>query len=223
MATAAAATATPTPEAAPATPWPAMSLPQINAVLTAAGAPFELETLTVRGVPTRCWKNAPPTLRETLAAGRAHGAKEFLVYEDERATFDAFHRAVAAFAAELVAQGVGKGDRVAVIMRNLPEWPVALYAAVALGAIVTPLNGWWTAPELEYGLSDSGTKVAVMDAARYADPGAGGHAAARDADVGALLPRHGLLGGDQPDARNGRPAGADAKVGPGARLPADRA
>ena len=164
--TAAAAPASQAPAAAK--PWPVMSLQQIQAMLTAPGAPFEMETLSIRGVPTRTWKNAPPTLREVLAAGRAHGDKTFLVYEDERATFDAFHRAVAAFASELRAQGVEKGDRVAVIMRNLPEWPVALYAAAAIGAIVTPLNGWWTAPELEYGLSDSGAKVAIMDAERYA-------------------------------------------------------
>ena len=43
-------------------------------------------------------------------------------------------------------------------MRNLPEWPVAFYAAAALGAIVTPLNAWWTGPELEYGLTDSGPR-----------------------------------------------------------------
>ena len=116
-----------------AKPWPAMSLPQVEALLTAPGAPFEMETVTIRGVPTRVWKNAPPTLRHVLAAGRAHRDKTFLVYEDERASFDAFHRAVAAFAAELRAEGVEKGDRVAVIMRNLPEWPVALYAAAAAG------------------------------------------------------------------------------------------
>jgi long-chain acyl-CoA synthetase len=58
---------------------------------------------------------------------------------------------------------VRKGDRVAVIMRNLPEWPVAFFAAVLTGAIVTPLNAWWTGPELQYGLADSGTKVAIVD------------------------------------------------------------
>ena len=155
-------------EAAPAKPWPAMSLSEVQAALCAPGAPFEMDTAQIRGVPTRVWKNAPPTVREVLAAGRAFGARDFLVYDDERASFDTFHRAVAAFAYELRAQGVEKGDRVAVIMRNLPEWPVAVYATLALGAIVTPLNGWWTAPELEYGLTDSGTKVAVMDAERYA-------------------------------------------------------
>ena len=59
-----------------------------------------------------------------------------------------------------------KGDRVALIMRNLPEWPVAFYGAAILGAIVTPLNAWWTGPELEYGLVDSGAKVAIVDAER---------------------------------------------------------
>ncbi len=151
-----------------AKPWPVMSLEAVDAALTAPGSPFEMDTATIRGVPTRVWRNAPPTLRETLAAGRAFGDRTFLVYEDERVSFDAFHRAVAAFAAELRAQGVAKGDRVAVVLRNLPEWPVAFYAAAALGAIAVPLNGWWTAPELEYGLVDSGAKVAVMDAERHA-------------------------------------------------------
>ena len=56
-----------------------------------------------------------------------------------------------------------KGDRVAVIMRNIPEWPVAFWAGILAGAIVTPLNAWWTGPELEYGLADSGTKIAIVD------------------------------------------------------------
>ena len=46
------------------------------------------------------------------------------------------------------------------VMRNLPEWPVAFFAGMLIGAIVTPLNAWWTGPELEYGLADSGSKVA---------------------------------------------------------------
>ena len=54
-----------------------------------------------------------------------------------------------------MADGVRKGDRVAIIMRNLPEWSVAFWAASLVGAIVTPLNAWWTGPELEYGLTDA--------------------------------------------------------------------
>ena len=152
---------------APAAPWPAMSIAQAHALLTAPGAPFEMEAAVINGVPLRVWKNAPPTLRAVAEAGRAHGDRIFLVHEDERVSFEAFFRATAALAHELRRQGVVKGDRVALIMRNLPEWPVAFYAAAALGAIVTPLNAWWTGPELEYGLSDSGAKIAITDIERF--------------------------------------------------------
>jgi long-chain acyl-CoA synthetase len=149
-------------------PWPAMSVAQAHAILTAPGMPFEMETLTIRGIPTRVWKNAPPSLRAEVEMGRAFGAERiFLVYEDERVSFEGFYRAVAAFMAELKAAGVKKGDRVAVTMRNLPEWPVVFYAGVSLGAVVTPLNAWWTGPELQYGLTDSGAKVLVTDSERY--------------------------------------------------------
>ncbi|HVN00653.1 MAG TPA: class I adenylate-forming enzyme family protein [Caulobacteraceae bacterium] len=151
---------------AAAKPWPAMSIAEADRIITAPGMPCEMEELVIRGVPTRVWKNAPPSLRFVVEASRAHGEKIFLVHEDERVSFEAFFRAVSALAHELAAQGVAKGDRVAIIMRNLPEWPVAFYAAAALGAIVTPLNAWWTGPELEYGLVDSGTKVAIVDTER---------------------------------------------------------
>ena len=62
--------------------------------------------------------------------------------------------------------GIEKGDRVAIVMRNFPEWSIAFWAAAAAGAIVVPLNAWWTADELEYGLQDSGSKVVFVDAER---------------------------------------------------------
>jgi long-chain acyl-CoA synthetase len=147
--------------------WPAMSIAQAHALITQPGLPTEMAEETIRGVALKVWKNQPPTLRDVAEMAKTHGDKVFVVYEDERVTYDAFHRAVAAFAAELQAQGVVKGDRVAVIMRNVPEWVAAFYAAASIGAIVAPLNAWWTGPELEYGLTDSGTKVAVVDAERY--------------------------------------------------------
>jgi long-chain acyl-CoA synthetase len=52
-------------------------------------------------------------------------------------------------------------------MRNLPEWPVAFWGAVLAGAIVTPLNAWWTGQELEYGLTNSGHSLAIVDVERY--------------------------------------------------------
>jgi long-chain acyl-CoA synthetase len=147
--------------------WPAMSIAQATALLTAPGAPFEMETLEIRGRPTRTWKNAPPSLQHCFAAGRAHGSRIFLVHEGERVTFEAFARATIQLADHMKALGVKPGDRVAIAMRNVPEWPVAFYAAQLAGAIVTPLNAWWTGAELEYGLADSGASLLVADAERW--------------------------------------------------------
>jgi long-chain acyl-CoA synthetase len=147
---------------------PATSLDDpIVAQLTAPGQLLELEDATVDGVPVRVWKNAPLSLRAVFELSRAHGDADFLVYEDERWTFDRHYRAVCAATRWLVEEaGVVKGDRVAVAMRNYPEWSVAFWAAACAGAIVVPLNAWGTGPELEYGLSDSGTKVLFGDAER---------------------------------------------------------
>ncbi|WP_310540902.1 class I adenylate-forming enzyme family protein [Phenylobacterium sp.] len=143
--------------------WPVMSIADAHAQLTAPGQRFEMEERVIRGVLTRTWKNAPPTLRDVFLNGRAFGEREFLINEDERVTYEAYARATLTLAHRLADDGVKKGDRVAVIMRNLPEWPVTFWAGVLLGAIVTPLNAWWTGAELEYGLADSGTKVAFVD------------------------------------------------------------
>jgi long-chain acyl-CoA synthetase len=59
--------------------------------------------------------------------------------------------------------GVKKGDRVAIAMRNLPEWPAAFFGCLLAGGIAVLLNAWWTGPELQYGLNDSGAKVAIVD------------------------------------------------------------
>jgi long-chain acyl-CoA synthetase len=143
-----------------------MSIAQAHALMTRPGSPFEMEDMLIRGVKTRVWKHAPPTLREVFLQGRTHGEKTFLVYEEDRASFDAFSKAALALAEELVKQGVKKGDRVVLAMRNLPEWPVVFFGVLLAGGIVTPLNAWWTGTELEYGLKDSGAKIAFVDAER---------------------------------------------------------
>ncbi|MFM9936750.1 MAG: class I adenylate-forming enzyme family protein [Novosphingobium sp.] len=156
--------------ALPAIPagWPVRTLDEVRAELCVPGQPFAIETAVIRGVPTKVWKNAPPSLPVLMAAARLHGARDFLVYGDERVTFAAFHRAVAALAAALAARGVAKGDRVALAMRNLPEWPVAFFAITALGAIAVPLNAWWTGEELAFALTDSGAALLIADADRWA-------------------------------------------------------
>lgn len=147
---------------------PAMTIAEANAALTAPGQMFEIEEREIRGVLTRTWKNAPPSLREVLDLSRGYGDKDFLVYENERTTFDSHYRIAAALAQTLrVRFGVDKGDRVAIVMRNLPEWAMAFWGTAAAGAISVPLNAWWTGPELHYGLHDSGSSVVFVDSERF--------------------------------------------------------
>jgi acyl-CoA synthetase (AMP-forming)/AMP-acid ligase II len=148
--------------------WPVMTRDQVKAALCAPGMPFEMETVEIEGVPTRVWKNALPNLAVLAAhANASFGDREFVVYEDERVTYAAWHRAVANLAHALQERGVKKGDRVALAMRNLPEWPVAFFAAAVTGAIVVPLNAWWTGEELAFGMANSGAAVLICDAERW--------------------------------------------------------
>jgi long-chain acyl-CoA synthetase len=143
-----------------------MSIAQTHAALTAPGAPFEMEVIAPEGRPVRAWKGGPRTLVELAMVGRSHGKRTFLVHDDERVSYEAFFRAAHAFAIELIARGVRPGDRVAIVMRNLPEWPVAFFGAAMAGAVATPLNAWWTGAELIYGLQNCGAVAAVFDARR---------------------------------------------------------
>ncbi len=143
------------------------TMAEVHAALTASGQMFEMDEVEIAGIPTRVWKNAQPTLAHVLEQSRRHGDAVFLVYEDERTTFDDHFRQAATLAHRLVDRyRIVKGDRVAIAMRNFPEWAVAFWATVAAGAVVVPLNAWWTGPELEYGLSDSGTKLLFCDGER---------------------------------------------------------
>ncbi|MFI7614286.1 class I adenylate-forming enzyme family protein [Nonomuraea terrae] len=138
---------------------------QVQAQLTGPGQLFEIEEIGDAGV--RTWKHAPAHFRALLEMSRFHGDKVFLVYEDEHITFEDHFRRAATLAGRLVEEyGVTKGDRVAIAMRNYPEWVIAFSAALAAGAIAVPLNAWWTEAELAYGVSDSGAKVLIADGER---------------------------------------------------------
>ncbi|HAH08829.1 MAG TPA: fatty acid--CoA ligase [Alphaproteobacteria bacterium] len=147
--------------------FPAMSIADAhNLLLTAPTSPFHIEEKAIRGITFKTWKLAPPTLAEVFALSGNFATRDFLVLDQDRVTFAAHAKAVAKLAAQLQADGIKKGDRVAIIMRNLPEWVVAFWASALVGAIVTPLNAWWTGHELEYGLSDSGSTFAFVDGER---------------------------------------------------------
>src|SRR5512143_998732 len=112
-----------------AKPWPAMSIAEATRLLTAPGTRLEMETVNIRGVPTRVWKNCPPSNREVFLAGRMFGDREFLVYEDDRCTYETFARATLKPAAQLPRAGVEKGERATIIIRILPHWLGSFYVA----------------------------------------------------------------------------------------------
>lgn len=148
--------------------FPAMSIADANVFLTKTpGSPLETEQTVIRGITYTTWKNAPKTLGDVFAVGEPWGPHDYIVLDEDRVSYDAHRRAVLKLAARLTGDGVKKGDRIAIIARNLPEWSAAFWAGVMVGAIVTPLNAWWTGPELEYGLADSGSKVVIVDHERW--------------------------------------------------------
>ena len=133
--------------------WPRRGMSEALALLTAHGAPFEMEEIEAIGRQVRSYVHMPSTLRAVFDDSRTFGSRDFLVYERERLTFEAHWRAATAFGHALSQRfGVTRGDRVAIAMRNYPEWSVCTWGALAIGAIAVPLNAWETghaAPDAE--------------------------------------------------------------------------
>jgi long-chain acyl-CoA synthetase len=126
--------------------------------------PFATTDVVVRDVTMRVFTAAPPNLRFLWQLTAAHADKTYLVYEDERLTYAEVDTQVRALANQLSRiHGVGRGDRVAIAMRNYPEWVIAYWATVSIGAAVVGINAWWTSTEMEYGLSDSRPQVLIAD------------------------------------------------------------
>ena len=135
------------------------------AQLTAPGQDYELVDEELYGRICRTFKNAPPTFRQLFEESRS--GETFLVYEGERYSYEETYRKASRIAALLVDRyGVEKGDRVAISMRNFPEWVMAFMATTSIGGIAVAMNALWQSEEMEYGLLDSGAKVLFADQER---------------------------------------------------------
>lgn len=140
---------------------------EVLATLTAPGQPFELIDSTVFGRACRFFKNAPATLRDLYYDNASD--LEFLVYEDERLTYAEAYSKSAQIAQLLIRQyGITRGDRVAISMRNYPEWVLSFMAVTSIGGIAVAMNSLWRPDEMAYGLLDSGAKVLLADEERLA-------------------------------------------------------
>jgi len=137
------------------------------ATVTGPGGMFEIVDGEVNGQRLKLFKNTPPSLRSLFGATRARGETTFLVYEDERWSFGQVMAKVDALGAALVERyGIRPGDRVAIAMRNYPEWVISFAAITSIGAISVSLNAWWTTEENDYALRDSGSRIVIVDRER---------------------------------------------------------
>ncbi|WP_300376570.1 class I adenylate-forming enzyme family protein [Henriciella sp.] len=136
--------------------------------LTGPGGDFEIVRENILGNDILSYKNAPPSIREFWLSTLEFSDRDYLVYHDERLTYAQAHEHVNAVASWLIAQGVKPGDRVAISMRNYPEWMLAYWAGASIGVTIVGMNAWWTAEEMAYALQDSAPKVLILDQERLA-------------------------------------------------------
>jgi long-chain acyl-CoA synthetase len=139
-----------------------------RAELTGPGGAFEITDIELRGQRVKAYKTALPDIRALWLATAAFADRTYLVYEGERLSFADCHARVAAIAAWLAAQGLVPGDRVAIAMRNYPEWMLIYWACTASGLAVVGMNAWWTPEEMAYALADSAPRALFLDAERLA-------------------------------------------------------
>ena len=110
-------------------------------------------------------KPSPPSSR-TIAnlideLAQRFPEREALVGGSQRYTFQSLRSEVRRVARALYALGVRRGDKVAILMGNRPEWLIADFAITLLGGVMVGVNTWATARELEYVLAHSDTRMLI--------------------------------------------------------------
>jgi len=135
--------------------------------LTGPGAPFEMVRQDVAGVELGVYKDRMRSMADLMALADGHGDQDFVVQGDRRLTFAEHNRAARSVAHGLVERGVEPGDRVTILSANNPEWIISFWACALAGAVAVPMNAWWKASEIEFGLTDSGTRMLICDARRW--------------------------------------------------------
>ena len=141
---------------------------EVRAHLTSPGQPYETHEVVVGDVAFTTWKNSPDHLVQILEQSAHYADRDFLVHEAQRLSFAEHFAHAATMAHRLIEHGVRPGDRVAIAARNLPQVVVTFWGALAAGAVVAPLNAWWTSEELAFGLNDSGATILILDEERLA-------------------------------------------------------
>ncbi len=143
------------------------SYDEVVASVTGVGSRFEIAGAEISGIQQKVFKHAPPSLRDLFDGARGRPDETFLVFEDERWTFGEVMTQVDELAATLVeVHGISPRDRVAVAMRNYPEWIISFAAITSIGAISVSFNAWWVTEEIDYALGDCGASLLIADTER---------------------------------------------------------
>ena len=140
---------------------------EVLANLTAEDQIYAFEDVThSSGITYREFKNTPKTLASFFEFGLLFPEWEFIVFNDERYTYQDIHKKVSQTANALKNAGVKKGDRVAICMVNNPEYIISFMAVTSMGAVCVLLNSWWVPDEITYGLENSGATLLIGDEKR---------------------------------------------------------
>ncbi len=131
---------------------------------------FQTEDVEIRGTFYKAFNKVPADLKELLDYGKTvREWEEFIVYEKEKISYFDFCDQVSRVSSYLQKEvGIKKGDKVAIAMRNYPEYLAILMAVASIGGIVVFVNAWWTTEEMEYGFDDSTARVCFADKERLA-------------------------------------------------------
>jgi acyl-CoA synthetase (AMP-forming)/AMP-acid ligase II len=139
------------------------------AEVTSPAGPLPVVEATIDGETRKVFGGLPDSLRDYYGIAAAFAEKDSLVDQDRRYTFAEVLKSAASLSHKLAERyGVRKGDRVAIAMRNSPEWCLSFMAVTSLGAVAVPMNSWWQGEELAYALQDSAARLAILDGQRYA-------------------------------------------------------
>lgn len=135
--------------------------------LTSKGQPFEYKEVTnTKGIKYREYVHFPETLKGFFELGLLHEEKDWLIYDDERFSYKAVYTQAAQFGNALIDLGIKKGDRVAICMKNNPEYVIAYIGILGIGAVCVPLNSWWVGSEINYAIDHSDAKLILADKER---------------------------------------------------------
>ena len=115
------------------------------------------------GIPANINPDEFPNLNELITdALNRYGNKTAFSCMDKKLTFNQVNKYADHFAAFLLGKGLQPGDRIAIMMPNLLQYPIALFGAIRAGLVVVNTNPLYTPREMQYQFADSGAKAIVI-------------------------------------------------------------